>query len=79
MIVPDDDRNMFVDIEAYSYPLFICTRPGMLQRAKIVLMRSRASWASPPPHLFGVQVIRPVAHRDLGAVGWRRGAASKRG
>jgi len=35
MIVPDDDRNMFVDIEAYSYPLFICTRPGMLQRAKM--------------------------------------------
>jgi hypothetical protein len=34
MIVPDRDRNMFVDVEAYSYPLFICTRPEMLQRAK---------------------------------------------
>lgn len=34
MIVPDKDRNMFVDIEVYSYPLFICTRPAMLQRAK---------------------------------------------
>lgn len=33
MIVPDRDRNMWVDIEVYSYPLFICTRPGMLQRA----------------------------------------------
>lgn len=34
MIVPDRDRNMFVNIEAYSYPLFYCTRPLMLQRAK---------------------------------------------
>lgn len=32
--VPDRDRNMKVDVEAYSYPLFYCTRPGMLQRAK---------------------------------------------
>ena len=34
MIIPDRDRNMKVDIELYSYPLFFCTRPGMLQRAK---------------------------------------------
>lgn len=34
MVIPDRDRNMFVDVEAYSYPLFICTRPEMLQRAK---------------------------------------------
>lgn len=34
MIVPDRDRNAYVDIEVYSYPLPICTRPAMLQRAK---------------------------------------------
>lgn len=34
MVIPDRDRNMFVDVEVYSYPLFICTRPEMLQRAK---------------------------------------------
>ncbi len=34
MIIPDEKRNAFVDIEVYSYPLHICTRPGMLQRAK---------------------------------------------
>jgi hypothetical protein len=34
MIVPDRDRNMFASIEAYSYPLYICTRPLMLQRGK---------------------------------------------
>lgn len=34
MIVPDQQRNMWVDVEAYSYPLMICTRPEMLQRAK---------------------------------------------
>jgi len=34
MIVPDRDRNMFVDVEVYSYPLFMCTRPAMLQRGK---------------------------------------------
>ncbi|MDF1734939.1 MAG: major capsid protein [Minwuia sp.] len=32
--VPDRDRNMFVDLEVYSYPLFYCTKPAMLQRAK---------------------------------------------
>lgn len=34
LIVPDRDRNAFVDIEVYSYPLMMCTRPAMLQRAK---------------------------------------------
>lgn len=34
MQVPDRDRNMFVDLEVYSYPAFICTRPEMLLRAK---------------------------------------------
>jgi hypothetical protein len=34
MIVPDNERNMYADIEVYSYPLHICTRPAMLQRAK---------------------------------------------
>ena len=32
--VPDRDRNMYVDLEVYSYPLFYCTKPLMLQRAK---------------------------------------------
>lgn len=34
MVLPDDKRNSFVDLEVYSYPLFMCTRPAMLQRAK---------------------------------------------
>jgi hypothetical protein len=34
MIVPDRDRDMWAKIEVYSYPLHICTRPLMLQRAK---------------------------------------------
>lgn len=34
MIVPDRDRNMYVDIEVYSYPMYICTNPGVLFRAK---------------------------------------------
>lgn len=34
MIVPDRDRNMWVSAEVYSYPLFVCTRPEMLQSAK---------------------------------------------
>lgn len=34
MIVPDPSgRNAFVDVEVYSYPLFICTRPLTLRRA----------------------------------------------
>lgn len=32
LTVPDDKRNAFVDIEIYSYPLYIATRPAMLQR-----------------------------------------------
>lgn len=35
MIIPDDDRDMYVKIEAYSYPLHICTRPAMLQSGTI--------------------------------------------
>lgn len=34
LIVPDRDRNTFVDVELYSYPLYLCNRPEMLQRAK---------------------------------------------
>lgn len=34
MIVPDKDRNAFVDIEVYSYPLHICTRPETLFRGR---------------------------------------------
>ena len=34
LIVPDRDRDMWVKVEIYSYPLFICKRPAMLQRAK---------------------------------------------
>jgi hypothetical protein len=32
--VPDRDRNMFVDVEVYSYPMYICTNPGVLFRAR---------------------------------------------
>jgi hypothetical protein len=34
MVVPDMDRDQFVDLEVYSYPLFICKRPEMLLRGK---------------------------------------------
>ncbi|WAR42928.1 major capsid protein [Methylomonas rapida] len=34
LIVPDRDRDMYADIEVYSYPMHVCTRPLMLQRAK---------------------------------------------
>lgn len=34
MIIPDKDRNAYVDIEVYSYPLHICTRPETLLRGK---------------------------------------------
>lgn len=34
MLVRDLQRNMWVRPEVYSYPLFVCTRPKMLQRAK---------------------------------------------
>lgn len=30
--VPDLQRNAWVDLEVYSYPLYICTKPLMLQR-----------------------------------------------
>ena len=32
--VQDEKRNAYVDIECYSYPLFLCTRPQALLRAK---------------------------------------------
>lgn len=34
MLIPDRDRNAWIKPEVYSYPLHVCTRPGMLQRAK---------------------------------------------
>lgn len=34
MVVTDKDRQAWARPEIYSYPLFVCTRPGMLQRAK---------------------------------------------
>ncbi len=34
MVVVDKDRQMWVRPKVYSYPLFMCTRPGMSQRAK---------------------------------------------
>lgn len=33
-IVPDRDRNSFVDVEMYSYPLPVCTMPSALYRAR---------------------------------------------
>lgn len=35
MVIWDEKRNQFVDIEVYSYPLFICTRPAALRKGKI--------------------------------------------
>lgn len=35
MTIPDDDRGMWITIEIYSYPLYICRRPKMLQIATI--------------------------------------------
>lgn len=32
--VPDRDRNMWVKLEAYAYPLFLCTRPEVLASGK---------------------------------------------
>lgn len=32
LIVPDTDRNAYADIELYSYPLHVCTRPLTLRR-----------------------------------------------
>ena len=34
LVIPDQKRNASVDVEVYSYPLPIATRPKMLQRAK---------------------------------------------
>lgn len=34
LTIPDRDRNAHVAIEMYSYPLFVCTRPLTLLRAK---------------------------------------------
>ena len=34
IVVEDRDRQAWVRPELYSYPLFMCTRPGMLLRAK---------------------------------------------
>lgn len=34
MVVPDTKRQAWVRPEVYSYPLFMCTRPGMLLRAR---------------------------------------------
>lgn len=31
-IIPDEKRNMYADIEMYSYPLYVCTMPQALQR-----------------------------------------------
>jgi hypothetical protein len=35
LIIPDKDRNMYVDLELYAYPLHICKRPQALRRGKI--------------------------------------------
>lgn len=34
LTIPDKDREAFVRVEEYSYPLPYCTRPGMLLRGK---------------------------------------------
>lgn len=34
LVIPDRDRNAYVDVELYSYPLFVNTRPKCLQRAR---------------------------------------------
>lgn len=34
LTIPDRDRRMYVDLEIYSYPLFMCKRPLMLQSAR---------------------------------------------
>lgn len=35
LLIPDRDRNAWVKVELYSYPLFICTRPQVLRRAVV--------------------------------------------
>ena len=34
LMVPDEKRNQFVELEVYSYPLYVCTTPGMLLRGR---------------------------------------------
>ncbi|TIN15684.1 MAG: major capsid protein, partial [Mesorhizobium sp.] len=34
LMIRDEKRNFWVRPEVYSYPLYICTRPEMLLRAK---------------------------------------------
>lgn len=34
-VVVDKDRDMWADVEMYSYPLFVCTMPQALYRAKM--------------------------------------------
>lgn len=34
LTIPDKDRNFYVDLEVYSYPLYLPTRPAMLLRGK---------------------------------------------
>lgn len=37
LVLPDPSgRNAFVSVELYSYPLFMCKRPGVLRRAQCV-------------------------------------------
>lgn len=35
MVIPDEKRNQSVEIEEYSYPLYLCLRPEMLQRGTV--------------------------------------------
>ena len=32
--IPDRDRQMWWKMEAYAYPLFLCTRPATLQSGR---------------------------------------------
>jgi len=34
-LIDPSGRNAWVDVEVYSYPLFVCTRPLTLRRATI--------------------------------------------
>lgn len=34
MTIPDRDRNQFVSLEMYSYPMFVCRVPAMLQSGR---------------------------------------------
>lgn len=33
-LIPDEKRNQFVEIEVSTYPLYVCTTPGMLLRGR---------------------------------------------